>query len=325
MLLRSLTARLMMAAMVGMLAATAVGAVVMSAFLWPTSPTAMLRAELDEEVDRIAANLRVYAAGKVSVVLKPEAADLYDAMPKDAAYVVFDRHGEIVSQSADGPALQALLSMQPDTNTMEIRSGDFDIRLQVTERQIMHEGRQYTVRAARSDRLTTTLNDHAGELYFSAASVTLLLALSIFTLVVYLTVSRMVKPLRTASQVAASIGPHNLAMRLRTDGLPAELVPLIDSFNAALTRLQTGFRMQQEFLASAAHELKTPLALLQAEIELGGAADRSYLLRDHRADGAHRAPVAASRGGQRRPQLYLRATEPAERGATGGRIHQASR
>jgi two-component system, OmpR family, sensor histidine kinase QseC len=106
------------------------------------------------------------------------------------------------------------------------------------------------------------------------------MAILTFTLVVYLTINRMVRPLRRASDAAARIGPQNLATRLGTEGLPTELTPLIGSFNAALERLEVGFRVQQEFLASAAHELKTPLALLQAEIELGGAANTSYLLRD---------------------------------------------
>jgi len=280
MLPRSLTARLVLAAIVGMLAATVAGVAVMSAMLWPGSPTPMLRADVAEEIERVERGLTVDATGKVSVVLKPESRNLYDAMIKDTAYLVLDRNGHVAVQSADGPAVRMLLSMQPGTSTMIAHIGGVDIRLQVAERQITHEGTRYTIRAARSDRLTTTLNDHAGELYLSAAFVTILLALSIFMLVVYFTVSRMVRPLRTVSRVAASIGPHNLVMRLQTDGLPTELVPLIEAFNTALTRLETGFRVQQEFLASAAHELKTPLALLQAEIELGGAANTAYLLRD---------------------------------------------
>ncbi|HEY0680988.1 MAG TPA: ATP-binding protein [Steroidobacter sp.] len=266
--------------MIGIVAANLAGAAVMSGLLWPRSTSAMLREELADEVERIDTGLRVDASGKAGIALSPEQANLYDAMPKDAAYVVLDRHGRIATQSTDGPAVAALLSMQPDARTTTIRSGDVDIRLQVTQEQMTRAGEPYTIRVARSDRLVTTLNDYADELYLRSRFVTILLALSTFTLVVYLTVNRMVRPLRQASEVAARIGPQNLATRLRTDGLPTELVPLIVSFNAALERLEVGFRVQQEFLASAAHELKTPLALLQAEIELGGAANTEYLLRD---------------------------------------------
>ena len=102
MLPRSLTARLMMAAIVGMVAATVAGVAVMSAMLWPGSLTPMLRADVLEEVERIENNMRVDAAGKVSVVLKPETANLYDAMIKDTAYLVLDRHGKVVTRSSDG-------------------------------------------------------------------------------------------------------------------------------------------------------------------------------------------------------------------------------
>lgn len=105
MLPRSLTARLMLAAMVGITAATLAGLAVMSALLWPSSPTPMLRAELADEVERIDTGLRVDASGKASVALSREQTNLYDAMPKDAAYVVLDRDGHIVTRSAEGPAV----------------------------------------------------------------------------------------------------------------------------------------------------------------------------------------------------------------------------
>lgn len=56
----------------------------------------------------------------------------------------------------------------------------------------------------------------------------------------------------------------------------------MNSFNRALERLEHGYRLQQEFLANAAHELKTPLALIRAQIELSdeGKSTRDALLSD---------------------------------------------
>jgi two-component system sensor histidine kinase QseC len=62
--------------------------------------------------------------------------------------------------------------------------------------------------------------------------------------------------------------------------MPAEVVPLIDAFNAALARVERGYQLQQEFLATAAHELKTPLTLMRGQLELDGVADRALLLKD---------------------------------------------
>ena len=64
--------------------------------------------------------------------------------------------------------------------------------------------------------------------------------------------------------------------------VPAEISPLVDSFNRTLERLDQGYRVQKEFLGNAAHELKTPLTLIRAQIELmeGDDSDRGALLSD---------------------------------------------
>ena len=62
--------------------------------------------------------------------------------------------------------------------------------------------------------------------------------------------------------------------------MPRELQPLIRAFNEALDRLQQGYRVQQEFLAAAAHELKTPLSLIRGQVELSESPDRELLLGD---------------------------------------------
>ncbi len=77
-------------------------------------------------------------------------------------------------------------------------------------------------------------------------------------------------------------GHRGLDERLNAQAQPDEIGPLVNAFNQALDRLQQGFRTQQEFLASAAHELKTPLALMRAQLELGARdeRDRLQLLQD---------------------------------------------
>jgi signal transduction histidine kinase len=98
--------------------------------------------------------------------------------------------------------------------------------------------------------------------------VTILLATIVFGLTLTITVHRVLAPLREASDAAASITPRNLATRLSLRGIPSEIKPLINAFNDALARLENGFAVQQQFLASAAHELQTPLTLIRGQIEL---------------------------------------------------------
>jgi len=87
---------------------------------------------------------------------------------------------------------------------------------------------------------------------------------------------------RDVSESAAAISPRSIHARLKTEVVPSEIAPLVDSFNRVLERLENGYRVQKEFLGTAAHELKTPLALIRAQIELGedGPQDRDALLSD---------------------------------------------
>ena len=78
---------------------------------------------------------------------------------------------------------------------------------------------------------------------------------------------RAIRPLLQASSQAASIGPTRTDVRLPQDNIPTEVLPLVLAVNQALDRLERGFQSQREFTADAAHELRTPLAVLRARID----------------------------------------------------------
>ena len=72
------------------------------------------------------------------------------------------------------------------------------------------------------------------------------------------------RPLRRAASQAESIGPGAVSTRLAKEGLPREVYSLVSSVNRALDRLEVAFHSQQRFIADAAHELRTPIAVLKA-------------------------------------------------------------
>ncbi len=93
-------------------------------------------------------------------------------------------------------------------------------------------------------------------------------ALVLMALVAWLVVRRSLRPLRLATAGIASLGFDNPGTRLPDDDrIPLELLPLIEGINRALDRLQDGFKRQQRFTANAAHEMRTPLAVLRARID----------------------------------------------------------
>ena len=76
------------------------------------------------------------------------------------------------------------------------------------------------------------------------------------------------KPLRSFASQVEKVQLNNLAdMRINEDVLP-EFRQLSHSFNQMLERLNNAFAAQRQFTGNAAHELRTPLALMQAQLEL---------------------------------------------------------
>jgi signal transduction histidine kinase len=76
------------------------------------------------------------------------------------------------------------------------------------------------------------------------------------------------RPLRRAADQAEAIGPGTVSSRLPEEGLPREVHALVRAVNLALDRLETAFQSQQRFIADAAHELRTPVAVLKAHTAL---------------------------------------------------------
>ena len=84
----------------------------------------------------------------------------------------------------------------------------------------------------------------------------------------YFVSGRALKPLRSFASQVEKVQLNNLAdMKIDEDVLP-EFRQLSQSFNQMLERLNNAFAAQRQFTGNAAHELRTPLALMQAQLEL---------------------------------------------------------
>ncbi len=75
------------------------------------------------------------------------------------------------------------------------------------------------------------------------------------------------RPLTRASEEARRAGPHNPSARLSRAGMPAEIAPLVDAVNGALDRMAAAFAAERRFTENAAHELRTPLAVLGLRLQ----------------------------------------------------------
>ena len=84
----------------------------------------------------------------------------------------------------------------------------------------------------------------------------------------YFVSGRALRPLRGFTSRFERVEPGNLAEMKFGEDVPPEFRSLGRSFNSMLERLERAFETQRQFTGNAAHELRTPLALMQAQLEL---------------------------------------------------------
>lgn len=147
---------------------------------------------------------------------------------------------------------------------------------------VRRNGKTWYVQLAINDRFVMQMRNSVGmPVLYRGALLICLTFLGVFLLTTHVVLPRVLRPLEQTSRAAQRITPQTLDARLDARHLPDDISPLVLAFNQALERLQAGFRVQQEFLAQAAHELKTPLSLIRAQLELNPRSEANrHLIQD---------------------------------------------
>jgi two-component system, OmpR family, sensor histidine kinase QseC len=217
----------------------------------------------------------------VEVVLLPsDLSWVYHDFAADLKYRVLDVSGRVII-SSEHDAVALAPPGQPFDSTL----GSFTLTsggqtLHVRTEPVAHGTKTYYIQVAMSERLGSLARSLASHVLVSDMVRFALASVVLFTIAVYFTLRRVLMPLRETSAAAARIDAHNISKRLSTRNLPIEFLPVVDAFNLTLDRLEKGYSVQRAFLAGTAHELKTPLALIRAQIDMEGTTDREVLLHD---------------------------------------------
>jgi signal transduction histidine kinase len=199
---------------------------------------------VQQNLHRLAVAIRAAPGGTIAVDLPPD---------PGFAYRIFDANGSLLLHSGGTVAARAMLPdrIAIETARAEIEGPNGPLGIEV---------------AAGDPSLLDFWRGSIGE--WATELLPLLLPLLAGALLIGVrTIDGSLRPLERLAREAARISPRATALRLSDDCLPLELAPLVSSVNAALDRLEEGFRHQREFTADAAHELRTPLAVLSAHVD----------------------------------------------------------
>ncbi len=206
----------------------------------------------------------------------------FDSLGREIAYRVVDRAGNVALLSDAGARFwpDGLLPRGAGPERFDFER-DGVMFFAATE-PVAANGKTWYLQVGVSNRMMSLLHRVAMPLVGSGIALFTLVLLVAFGLCTWITLRYTLRPLQDVSTSAAGISLYSMHARLRTDAVPTEIAPLVGSFNRVLERLEQAYRVQQEFLGNAAHELKTPLAMIRAQVELGvdGEDDRAALLKD---------------------------------------------
>ncbi|HKD46771.1 MAG TPA: ATP-binding protein [Rhizomicrobium sp.] len=213
---------------------------------------------LRSHAEQIARYLKKDDAKQWRLALPPELSAFYGQGLEGLSYAVRDKGGRLVLVS--GKDSDAALIPPRQSLTQMSRDG-----AQVYGVAVNRDGLWVAV-AQNAQYPDVIFDDIVADYlsrigWFTVAILALLLAVDIWI------IRRALRPVVQASSIASAIDPKRTDLRLPLKDLPRELVPLIVAVNQALDRLEKGMKLQKEFTADAAHELRTPLAVLRARID----------------------------------------------------------
>lgn len=224
---------------------------------------------LREHAAALAQHLEAGRDGGLTLDLPPRLRTFYERGYNGFVYAVVDDAGEaLFSSLSDHQPVFAIDGRAGTPTLFEASHAKATYSGVSIPEQV--NGRRVWLQVAQDLRHPDVIIDNVVSAFlFRVAWITggvLLLLLAVDILIV----RNALRPLREACRNAEAIEPARLELRLSEQDIPRDVLPLIKAVNQALDRLEAGFRAQREFTADAAHELRTPLAVLRARVDLLG-------------------------------------------------------
>jgi hypothetical protein len=237
---------------------------------------------------RIAGQLRIDSDGNM-------VADLEDSIlailePRGAfSYTVSDISGAIINSSEPGQGS----ALHPFDTHLENRIGYFEHSLPHGENeahdadnyyginlQIDIGGTPYWIQVAEETDQSINFRNAVTRMFLEGAG-WIIIPFFAATIILNILLIRMsFRPLYQAARKVTALGPNAHGEVLEEARLPEEIRPFARTINAAFREIDHALKAQKEFVAEAAHELLTPLAVMQARLDTLDRADSAKALRE---------------------------------------------
>jgi signal transduction histidine kinase len=239
-----------------------------------------------EQADVVARHLVLAPDGTWTLDLPPALQALYSRDYGRYAYAVLDGAEKVLFSSLeqmspvfpqDSHSPLRSSSRSPDVEFMSTGTGSsamsgVSLRKEMTGRTVwVQVGEDFAHRDVIIDDIVADFFKRVGWITLPILLFLLAIDIAIFR--------RALLPLLRASEMAKEISPSRMDVRLSSENIPTEILPLVQAVNQALDRLEAGFRVQRELTADAAHELRTPLTILRSRIDTLGDREVSKVLR----------------------------------------------
>jgi signal transduction histidine kinase len=222
---------------------------------------------MQEQAVSVGEHLSAKADGSLALDLPLDLLGLYSQAYGRYSYAVIDDRGRVLFSSLrDKAALFPADTRSSAVEFLQQRLGEATVSGASVRKTV--GGQTVWIQAGEDlANRDVLIDDIVADFYKNVGWITLpiLLVLLIADIAIF---RRALRPLRQASEIASDIGPTRTDLRLPTGEIPSEVRPLVSAINLALDRLEEGFRIQRDFTADAAHELRTPLSILRTRLDL---------------------------------------------------------
>ncbi|MBN9083051.1 MAG: sensor histidine kinase N-terminal domain-containing protein [Rhizobiales bacterium] len=247
-------------------------------FLLASETNEIQRQFITSQVNQIGKYLTRDENGAWHLDLPEGIQDIYSEAYGRYRYAVLNAQGKVLFSSlADKSAVFPDGQLTDDTQYLERR--DSGLTVQGARIPETIDGEPFWVEVGEDlSHRDVIIDDILGRFLQRVAWVTLPLLLLLLGLDIAI-VRTVFRPVIRASEEAEAIRPSQPGVRLPSAELPGEIRPLVLAINNALERLEAGYRQQHEFAADAAHELRTPLAILRTRIDTMADREASRQLR----------------------------------------------